>query len=169
MRTATAVLVVLLLPLLLLCSCVPERSSSHEVAADLKNYSTELRRWEPTEQQIFRSLDDVEQSQYVDDAFVVRTLKATLPTLDEHIREVAAYRPATSELSGLHDHYRKGWEDLRRAIDAMIAAASKKDYIALAKAKSQMVTARSTLLKAFASMDALMEENDQMQRGPRRS
>jgi hypothetical protein len=156
----------LLLPLsLVVASCTRQRSESHEIAADLRNYSAELQKWEPAEQQIFQAIDDVEQSQYVDDEFVLRILKGALPALDEHIREVAAYQPATSELGGLHGHYRKGWEDLRVALDAMISAESKKDYIALSRAKSQMLAARGSLVKAFASMDAMMEENDQLQRG----
>ena len=42
-----------------------------------------------------------------------------------------------------------------------IGAESKKDYVALAKGKNQLKAARGLLLKAFASMDALMEENDE--------
>ena len=145
----------------LVVSCTPHRGSSHEVATDLHNYTVELQKWEPQEKSIFQAIDDVEESQYVDDDFVLRTLKGALPALDQHIREVAAYRPATVELGGLHQHYRKGWEDLRAAIDAMIAAESKKDYLALARGKTQLTAARSTLLKAFAGMDALMEENDE--------
>jgi hypothetical protein len=154
----------LLLPLsIIVASCTPKRGTSHEIAADLHNYSAELQKWEPEEKQIFQAIDDVDESQYVDDEFVVRTLKSALPTLDEHIREVAAYQPATSELVGLHGHYREGWEKLRAAINATISAESKKDYIALAKAKSQMTAARAILLKTFATMEALMEENDQVQ------
>ena len=43
----------------------------------------------------------------------------------------------------------------------MIGAVTKKDYVALAKGKGQLKAARGLLLKAFASMDALMEENDE--------
>ena len=164
MRTEKA-LVVLLSLSVIVASCMRQRGASPEVASDLHNYSTELLKWEPKEQEIFQAIDDVEQSEYVDDEFVVRTLKGTLPALDEHVREVAAYQPATSQLGGLHGHYRKGWEDLRAAVDSMISAESKKDYIALSRAKGQMTAARGTLLKAFASMNALMEENDQTQKG----
>jgi len=147
--------------LLAFASCVPHRGSSQEVATDLHNYTVELQKWEEKERAIFQSIDDVEESQYVDDDFVTRTLKGTLPMLDEHIREVSAYRPTTAELGDLHNHYRQGWEDLRVAVDSMIGAVTKKDYVALAKGKGQLKAARGLLLKAFASMDALMEENDE--------
>jgi hypothetical protein len=107
-------------------SCVSHRGSSQEVAIDLHNYSVELQKWEEKEKAIFQAVDDVEESQYVDDDFVLRTLKGALPTLDAHIREVAAYRPATAELGDLHNHYRQGWENLRSAFDSMIAAVAKK-------------------------------------------
>jgi len=160
----------LIAPLILaVASCIPHRGSSQEVVTDLHNYSAELQKWEEKEKAIFQAIDDVEESQYVDDDFVLRTLKGALPTLDEHIREVSAYRPLTPELGDLHTHYRKGWEDLRAALDSMIGAESKKDYVVLAKGKSQLKAARGLLLKAIASMDALMEENDEALKNLRKS
>ena len=146
---------------ILAASCMRHRGTSQEVATDLHNYTVEMEKWEPKEKVIFQAIDDVDESQYVDDEFVVRTLKGVLPGLDEHIREVAAYRPVTTELGQLHEHYRKGWEDLRAALDAMVAAESRKDYVALSKGKAQVVAARALLLRAFSRMNALMEENDE--------
>lgn len=162
MTKPKALLRILLLSLFAaLAACAPKRGTSQEVAADLHNYTVEMEKWEPKEKTIFQAIDDVDESQYVDDDFVLRTLKGALPALDEHLREVTVYRPLTPELSQLHEHYRKGWEDLRGALDAVITAENKKDYIALAKGKRQMQEARARLLKAVAGMDALMEENDE--------
>jgi hypothetical protein len=161
MKKRPTLLASLILSALCTAACTQRRGTSNEIATDLHNYTAELQKWEPKEKAVFQAVDDVEESQYVDDDFVVRTLKGALPTLDEHIREVAGYRPATPELIDLHDHYRKGWEDLRGALDTIIGAESKKDYMALAKGKARMVAARNLLLKAFSSMDALMEENDE--------
>ena len=149
--------------------CMPHRGSSQEITTDLQNYSLELKKWEPKEKDIFQAVDDVEQSRYVDDEFVGRTLKGVLPALEDHIREVAAYHPTTPELQALHDGYRKGWEQLRSALDTMIAAEGKKDYIELAKGKTQMNQARGTLMKAFAGMDGLMEDNEEAAKGMHKS
>ena len=149
------------LSVLALAACVPHRGSSQEVATDLHNYTVELQKWEEKEKTVFEAIGEVEESQYVDDDFVLRTLKGALPALDEHIKEVAGYRPGTTELAALHERYRKGWEDLRTALDAMIAAETRKDYLALAKGKSQMTAARGSLLRVITNMDALMEENDE--------
>jgi hypothetical protein len=154
---------------ILVASCMRRSGTSHEVATDLNNYSVEMLKWEPKEQAIFKAIDDVEESQYTDDDFVLRTFKSVLPNVDEHIREVAAYRPTTAELSQLHEHYRKGWEDLRAALEGMIAAETRKDYLALSKGKAQMVAARGLLLRAFTRMDALMEENEETLKGMRKS
>ncbi len=153
----------------LAAACMRRGGTTHEVTTDLNNYSAEMQKWEPKEKAIFDAIDAVEESQYTDDDFVLRTLKSTLPGLDEHLREVAAYRPATAELGDLHDHYRKGWEDLRAAVDGMIAAETKKDYMALSKGKAQLVAARGLLLRAFTRMDALMEENAETLKGMRKS
>ena len=154
---------------LVVVGCTPRGGTSQEIAADLHNYSLELQKWEPKEKDIFQAIDDVEESRYVDDEFVARTLKGVLPTLDDHIREVAAYRPTTPELASLHEHYRKGWEELRAGLDTMIAAEGKKDYIQLAKGKTQMNSGRSTLMRAFASMDGLMQDNDEALKSMRKS
>jgi hypothetical protein len=170
MRNPRRTLALLAVPLVLaLAGCMPKRGSSQEVVTDLHNYTVEMQKWEAKEKSIFQAIDDVEDSQYVDDEFVARTLKSALPALDEHIREVAAYQPATAELGQLHEVYRKGWEELRGALDSMIVAENKKDYIALAKGKSQMKAARNQLMRAFAGMDALMEENDEALKGMRKS
>lgn len=150
-------------------ACMPRRSNTQELARDLTSYSTEMQKWEPTEKQIFDQLDAVEDSQYVDDEFVLRSLKGALPEIDRHLRDVSGYRPTTNELATLHEHYRKGWEDLRAGIDKMIAAVSKKDYVALSKGKSEMNQARATLLRAFAGMNALMEENEELMKRTRKS
>jgi len=170
MKNRKAVSTLLALSIALVAAaCMPSGPSSQEVATDLKNYTQEMQKWEPKEKAIFQAIDDVEQSQYVDDEFVARTLKSALPTLQDHVREVAAFRPATAQLAQLHDHYKKGWDDLARALDAMIAAETKKDYIALAKGKNQLNLARNILMQAFAGMDALMQENDEALKNMRKS
>ncbi len=169
MKTRRALWFVAIVASILVASCTRHRGTSHEVETDLHNYSIEMQKWEPTEKEIFQVIDDVEESQYTDDDLVVRMFKGVLPSIDQHIKEVAAYRPTTAELTDLHDHYRKGWEDMRAAIDAMIAAENKKDYMALSKGKAQMVAARALLLRAFTRMDALMEENDETMKGMQKS
>lgn len=147
--------------LLTLPACAPSRSTSPELARDLQSYSTEMLKWEPTEKGVFDQLDEVENSHYVDDDFVVRSLKSALPAIDRHLVEVTAFRPTTSELSTLHEHYRKGWNDLRGGVDTMAASVAKKDYVGLAKGKRELEKARTFLMKTFASMNALMEENEE--------
>jgi len=169
MKTRRALSFVAIIASILAASCTRHRGTTHEVETDLHNYTVEMQKWEPTEKEIFQVIDDVEESQYTDDDLVLRMYKGVLPTVDQHVKEVAAYRPATAELSDLHDHYRKGWEDLRTAIDAMIAAENKKDYMALSRGKAQMVAARALLLRAFTRMDALMEENDETMKGMQKS
>ncbi len=146
---------------LVLVHCTHEDASPRVVATDLKEYMSALQKWEPQEKVVFRALSDVEQSQYVDDDFVARTLKAALPDVEHYLREISEYRPKTRELSEVHEGYRRGWEDLRGSLDAMISAVEIKDYVALAKAKSQLQAARARLLHAFRILDALLQDHEQ--------
>ncbi len=151
---------VLVFALSLLAACTPKESTTKQVAADLHGYMGALQKWEPKEKEIFQAIDDVESSQYVDDDFVIRTLKSALPALDEHRHNASTFRPLTPEILDVHDHYRKGYDDVRSAVQRVIAAAEKKDYVALATAKSELKRARTDVLKSFRAMDILLEEHN---------
>jgi hypothetical protein len=155
--------------LLMLPACTPNHATSQELARDLQSYSAEMLKWEPSEKKVFDALDGVSDSQYVDDEFVLRSLKSAMPEIDTHLREVTAYRPMTPELSSLHERYRKGWENLRVGVDKMAGSIAKKDYIALAKGKSEMENARTLLLQTFAGMNSLMEENEAVMKSMKQS
>lgn len=151
----------LIAALALAVACVRQDASPRAVVADLKEYVATLRKWEPHETVVLRAISDVERSQYVDDDFVARTLREAIPEAERHVRALGEYRPKTRELSEVHERYRHGWEDLKGSLGAMVAAVEIKDYIALARAKSQMQTARGGVLKALQILDALLEENEQ--------
>ncbi len=152
-----------------LAACQPRHSSSQELGRDLQSYSEEMVKWEPAEKAIFDKIDEVDESQYVDDDFVLRNLKGTLPDIDKHLQDVSAFRPITPELGSLHEHYRKGWDELRNGVDHMIAAVAKKDYQALSKGKTEMNQARNTLLRSFTGMNGLMEENQELMKHMKKS
>lgn len=146
---------------LALAACTREDASQRAVALDLQEYMATFRKWEVREKVVFGALSEVEQSQYVDDDFVARTLKDALPDAEGHVREISEYRPKTRELTEVHERYRRGWEDLKVSLAGMISAVETKDYVALARAKSQMQSARVNLLKTLKILDAMLEENEQ--------
>jgi hypothetical protein len=160
MRTPRSILPFAVLALALLAACRPRESTSQSIASDLHSYMQELQKWEPKEKEIFGALEDVERSQYVDDDYVVRTLKSALPALDEHIRVAATYRPLTPEVLDVHEHYKKGYDDMKASMQQVINALTSKNYVELASAKGNMKKAYTDVLKAFRALDIMLSEHE---------
>lgn len=156
----------LLAPLAL--ACPAEQAPPREVAADLGRWMAAIKEWEPEQKQVFTAIGKITQSQYVEDEYVARMLKETLPILRSHNRKVAAFEPKTKELEPVARQFRKGWDDLELSFHAVIVAAEAKDYAKLAKARSQMEYARGEILGSFAALDELLELNDMQVRMLRR-
>jgi hypothetical protein len=160
-RALLAVSAALVLALAPVLGCTKAGSTPERVARDLKNYMSTLKGWEEEEKSIFVAISEVERSQYVDDEFVIRRLKGALPDVEQHIREMGAYHPDTLDVSAVHDHARRAWEDLRTGMQSVIATMEAKDYVRLAGAKGQVESARNELLEAFRQLDGLLEEHDE--------
>ena len=161
--------------ILLLCllgpfalGCPAEQAPPREVAADLGRWMAAINEWDAEEKEVFTAIGKVNQSQYVEDDYVARTLKEALPTVRAHNRKVAAFEAKTKELEPVVRQFRKGWDDLELSFHAVIVAAEAKDYSRLAKARSQMEYARGEILGSFAALDELLELNDMQVRMLRR-
>ena len=137
----------------------PQESSKQAIATDLHAYMGELGKWEPKEQAIFQAVDDVDKSEYADDDYVIRTFKTALPTIDDLLRRASEFKPLTPEVLDIHDHYKAGYEKMKGAIEAVIAAASSKNYIALAQAKQELKQSQKDVLKAFRAVDIMSQEH----------
>ena len=144
----------------LAAACFREPAEPEALAKDLASWMKQVKEWEPEEKRVFQAIAEVTRSQYVHDDFVARTLKDSLPAVRDHIRRIADYRPATAEMEPVVRQYREGWKDLELSFHAIVAAAEAKDYLRLAKAKSQMEYARGEVLGSYASFDELLEAND---------
>jgi hypothetical protein len=148
--------------------CPSEQAPPREVAADLGRWMAAIKQWDAEEKEVFTAIGKINQSQFVEDEYVARTLKETLPTLRSHNRKVAEFKAETKELEPVVRQFRKGWDDLELAFHAVIVAAQAKDYARLAKARSQMEYARGEILGSFAALDELLELNDMQVRMLRR-
>jgi hypothetical protein len=148
--------------------CPAEQAPPREVAADLGRWMAAIQQWDAEEKEVFTAIGKINQSQYVEDEYVARTLKETLPIVRTHNRKVAEFKAETKELEPVVRQFRKGWEDLELAFHAVIVAAQAKDYARLAKARSQMEYARGEILGSFAALDELLELNDMQVRMLRR-
>ena len=151
--------VVLILLLATLASCTSPPARDPAVVEDVLQYITKIKKWEKVENEALKAMSDVKRSQYVDDEYVVATLGGAMDDIQLHLAEIGQYRPATPPVTEVHERYRKAWQDLHDAFQAVIDAMQRKDYVALSKGTEGLRTSREELLMVAAALSILMEDS----------
>lgn len=143
---------------LIATACARSPARDPAVVDDVVAYVAKIKQWEPVEAKVLQAIHDVRQSQYVDDDYVVSTLGGTMADVEIHLDEIERYHPRTTQVTEVHNRYRKAWHDLHDAFAGVIAAMNAKDYRALSTATAAMGRARSDLVTVAAAISLLMKE-----------
>lgn len=142
---------------LLACTSPPARDPA--VVEDVLQYVAKIKKWEPVEAETLKAINDVRESQFVDDEYVVATLGAVMDDMQLHLAEIERYQPMTPAVTKVHERYRHAWHDLHEAFNAVITAMERKDYVALSKGSETLRTSRQELLLVAAAIDILLEDS----------
>jgi hypothetical protein len=142
-----------------LASCTSPPARDPAVVEDVLQYIAKIKKWEKVENEALKAMADVKRSQYVDDEYVVATLGGAMDDIQLHLAEIGQYRPATPPVTEVHERYRKAWQDLHDAFQAVIDAMQRKDYVALSKGTEGLRTSREELLMVAAALSILMEDS----------
>ena len=145
--------------MLMLAACTSPPARDPAVVEDVLQYVAKIKKWERVENEALKAMADVKRSQYVDDEYVVATLGGAMDDIQLHLAEIGQYQPATPPVTEVHDRYRKAWQDLHDAFQAVIDAMQRKDYIALSKGTEGLKTSREELLMVAAALSILMEDS----------
>lgn len=145
--------------LLVLAACTTPPARDPAVVEDVLQYVTKIKKWEKVETEALKAIADVKRSQYVDDEYVVATLGGAMDDIQLHLAEIGQYQPSTPPVTEVHERYRKAWQDLHDAFQAVIEAMQRKDYVALAKGTDQLKSSREELLMVAAALSILMEDS----------
>ncbi|MGE0826068.1 MAG: hypothetical protein AB7G75_06785 [Candidatus Binatia bacterium] len=123
---------------------------------DLTKYLAQARQWTAPEAQINNAIIAVKQGQFVDDAQTLQTLKPILSVALAHVQQLENYQPDSQPLLNVHREYIEAWRAYYLAIAAIIDAVEKKDYIQLAKFKTELEQAQQSVAKALGNLARLL-------------
>jgi hypothetical protein len=142
------------LALALLCSTCGTPSST--ARADLRAYVQASKAWAAVEGETARTLDRILETQFVDEAEVLRQIADSRPRIAKHLELIRAYTPATDDLRRIHERYVAAWETLLGGYDAIERGFRTGDYTNLARGREAMATWRDAIVGVARDLRELM-------------
>jgi hypothetical protein len=151
----------LLVAVLLLATgaCTQASPRDPAVTQDVLTYVAKIKKWEPIEAQVLKTIRDLRRSQYVDDDYVVATVGGIMDDVELHLEEIARYQPRTAPVIEVHDRYRAAWRSLHDSFAAIMKAMERKDYVELSRGTEAMARSRDELVTVAAALNLLLKES----------
>jgi hypothetical protein len=156
LSTQPSALIILCLALLI-TACSPKEEEV-VLKESLQQYLEKAQDWAPIEARINGPINAAQRSQFVDDQFVLSTLRPVILIVQDYLKELESYQPETSALRDLHQQYIEAWRSHYLACATIVEAMEKKDYVLLAKGTEDIRGARAALLDALAGLSQLLVE-----------
>jgi hypothetical protein len=145
--------------LLFFGGCTGARTRDPVVAQDVLAYVAKIKKWEPVEAEVLRTIRDLRRSQYVDDDYVVATIADVIDDVQLHLEEIERYQPQTAPVIEVHERYRAAWRDLHDSFATIMSAMEQKDYLQLSRGTEAMARSRVELVTVAAALNLLLEES----------
>ena len=133
-------------------------SKESKVKEDLTKYIDQARLWAAVEAQVNNAIASVRRDQFVHDDFVVETLKPVIGVTRDYVQQLENYQPHTPALYNVHQEYIEAWRAHSFAMDELVDAVEKKDYVQLAKANNDLLEAQRSVSDALADLARLLRE-----------
>jgi hypothetical protein len=146
-------------PLLAANACTQASPRDVAVTQDVVTYVAKIKKWEPIETEVLKTIRDLRRSQYVDDDYIIATVAGVMDDVELHLEEIARYQPRTAPVAKVHDRYRAAWRDLHDSFATILKAMERKDYIALSRGTEAMVRSRDELVTVAAALNLLLKES----------
>ena len=143
---------------LFLVACSPKNEET-ALKEDLQRYLEEAEKWAPVEARINGPIDAVQRSQFVNEQFVLSTLRPIVSIAQDYVRELEGYQPETLTLQDVHRQYIEAWRSHHLACATIVEAMEKQDYILLAKGTEGLREARMSLRDVLAGLSQLLVQS----------
>lgn len=127
------------------------------VRIDLQAYVERSKSWAMVEAETARSLDRILQTQFVDEAEVLRQIAESRPRISSHLERVRAYAPGSDPLRRIHQRYIATWQTLLRGYDAIERGFSSGDYTNVARGREAIADWRDGIVAVANDLRELMQ------------
>ena len=127
------------------------------VRSDVQAYLQHMKNWAAVEAETARTAERILATEFVDEAEVRHQIADSRPRIQVHLEQIRAYTPRTEEVQHIHDEYRRAWEDMLAAYDAIEQGFSSGDYTKLARGRSQMSAWRDGIMRVAQELGELAD------------
>lgn len=155
---STSALICIFLSLCLLsAACAPE-SEVDVVQNDLTTYLDKASIWAATEAEINNAISAVRRDQFVNDEYVLETLRPAIGTAREYVAELENYTPETEPVVSVHLGYIEAWRAHEFALSSIVDSVERKDYLQLSRSNNELLEAQRSVSDVLAAIAMLLRE-----------
>ena len=126
------------------------------VRIETQAYLERSKSWAPIEAETARTIERIFDTQFVDEAEVLRQIADSRPRVVAHLAALRAYQPRSEDIAGIHARYVAGWEKLLAGYDAIEKGFATGEYMNLARGREDLTEWGNTILAVAQELGDLM-------------
>lgn len=149
-----------LLLLMAVAACGPPPAAKR---ADVEAYLQRMAAWAPIEAETARTLERILETEFVDEAEVIRQIEDNVPRIRNHLQRVREYAPQTEDVKAVHETYKLAWERLLTGYERIESGFRSGEYSLLAEGRAALADWRQGLLATARKLSSLRDATDAQQ------
>jgi hypothetical protein len=114
--------------------------------------------WAPIEAETARALERILDTQFVDEAEVIRQIEDNAPRVRTHLTRVQDYTPRTEEVRDIHATYLQAWRRLLDGYDEIQTGFRTGDFDHLATGRAAFADWRDSMLSTATRLTRLKDD-----------
>jgi hypothetical protein len=126
------------------------------VRIETQAYLERSKDWAKIEAETARTIERIFDTQFVDEAEVLRQIADSRPRVLAHLATLRAYQARSQDIAGIHARYLAGWETLLTGYDAIEKGFATGDYSNLARGREALTEWGNTILGTAQELRELM-------------
>jgi hypothetical protein len=126
------------------------------VRIETQAYLERSKGWARIEGETARTIERIFDTQFVNEAEVLRQIADSRPRVLAHLAALRVYEPRSEDIVGIHARYVAGWEKLLTGYDAIEKGFATGDYMNLARGREDLTEWGNTILTVAQELRELM-------------
>ncbi len=126
------------------------------VRIETQAYLERSKGWAKVEGETAHAIERIFDTQFVDEAEVLRQIAGSRPRVRAHLATLRTYQPRSEDIAGIHARYISGWEALLTGYDAIDKGFATGDYLNLARGREALTEWGNTIVGVAQELRELM-------------
>jgi hypothetical protein len=146
--------------LVIVSACGPPPAAKR---ADVEAYLQRMATWAPVEAETARTLERILQTEFVDEAEVIRQIEDNAPRVRTLLERAQEYSPRTADVKAVHETYKTAWRRLLTGYDRIESGFRTGNYTLLAEGRTALAEWREGIMSTARQLSTLRDETDAQQ------